>query len=94
MTKEIGFQSKILAAISSKTYPLLKAELRKKENGKFYSVTKQLLGKSSIYAVSQLGNSHNPFRKLIWMLILTMGLAASFIKCIDSENCICNIQCR
>lgn len=50
----------------------------KDEDGKitnsFTSVTKYILNKSSIYAVSQVGKAESPFRKLLWVLVLAVAL--------------------
>ena len=38
------------------------------------SVTKYLLKKSSIYAVSQVGHAESPHRKILWVIVLAAGL--------------------
>lgn len=38
------------------------------------SVTKYLLKKSSIYAVSQVGHAESPYRKILWVIVLAAGL--------------------
>ncbi|GFS43692.1 amiloride-sensitive sodium channel subunit beta [Nephila pilipes] len=43
----------------------------------FNSIFKQLLRKSSVQAVSQIGHSPNPFRKVVWIFILMGGLTIS-----------------
>ncbi|XP_035207596.1 amiloride-sensitive sodium channel subunit alpha-like [Stegodyphus dumicola] len=37
-------------------------------------VTEKLLRKSSVYAVSQVGHSKSPIRKILWVLVLIAGL--------------------
>lgn len=43
-------------------------------NKDFVSVTKYLLKKSSIYAVSQVGHAESPYRKILWVIVLAAGL--------------------
>ncbi|GBM06932.1 Degenerin mec-10 [Araneus ventricosus] len=80
MVGRIGFRERVQNAINNQTYPFLKNknEVKDGEIDQFYSVTKKVLGKSPVYAISQIGMAQNPLRKMIWLLILILGFLASF----------------
>ncbi|GFW58030.1 degenerin mec-10 [Trichonephila clavipes] len=79
------FKAKVHGVMNDKTLSCRKG----KHNGEnqFYSISKQLLEKSSVYAVSQLGRCRNPYRKLLWLFILTCGLIISFCQAYRVTKC-------
>ncbi|GFT79935.1 acid-sensing ion channel 4-A [Nephila pilipes] len=90
------FKTKVRAVINDKNFSCRKE--KRDEKNQLYFISKQLLQQSSIYAVSQLGRCRNPYRKLIWLFILTCGLIASiyqayrFLRCFLQYPVVVNVQ--
>lgn len=73
--KRVSFKEKVDELMTENyLWDDLRKNHKENEMKDFASVAKHLLKKSSIYAVSQMGQARSPYRKMLWMLVLFAGL--------------------